>query len=57
MGEPACHRHDHHGRYPDNPIARESVAEFVELMKCIYLRVADGRSELVSSSRVPAATV
>jgi len=43
--------------YPDNPIARESVAEFVELMKCIYLRVADGRSELVSSSRVPAATV
>lgn len=43
--------------YPDNPIARESVAEFVELMKCIYLRVADGRSELVSSSRVPIATV
>jgi hypothetical protein len=43
--------------YPDNPIARESVAEFVELMKCIYLRVADGRSELVSSSRVSVATV
>jgi hypothetical protein len=43
--------------YPDNPIARESVAEFVELMKCIYLRVADGRSELVSSSRLPVATV
>jgi hypothetical protein len=43
--------------YPDNPIARESVAEFVELMKCIYLRVADGRSELVSASRVSAATV
>ncbi|MGY4708719.1 condensation domain-containing protein [Mycolicibacterium sp. CBM1] len=43
--------------YPDNPIARESVAEFVEHMKCVYLRVADGRSELVSSPRLPKATV
>lgn len=43
--------------YPDNPIARESVAEFVEQMKCIYLRVAEGRSELVSSARLPKATV
>ncbi|TGD90465.1 acyltransferase [Mycolicibacterium sp. CH28] len=43
--------------YPDNPIARESVAQFVEQMKCIYLRVADGRSELVSSPRLRKATV
>lgn len=26
--------------YPDNPVARESVARYVELMKCVYLRVA-----------------
>lgn len=43
--------------YPDNPIARESVAEFVEQMKCAYLRVADGRAESLSSPRLPKATV
>jgi hypothetical protein len=43
--------------YPDNPIARESVAEFVEQMKCIYLRVAEGRAESLSSPRLPKATV
>ncbi|WP_328355660.1 condensation domain-containing protein [Mycobacterium sp. NBC_00419] len=43
--------------YPDNPIARESIAEFVEQMKCTYLRVADGRAESLSSPRIPKATV
>jgi len=38
--------------FPDNPIARESVAQYVELMKCTYLRVAEGRAEAVSSPRL-----
>jgi hypothetical protein len=29
--------------YPDNPIARESTARFVEAMKSVFLEVADGR--------------
>jgi hypothetical protein len=43
--------------YPDNSVARESVAQLVEQMKCIYLRVADGRAESASSPRLPKAAV
>ena len=43
--------------YPDNPVARESIAEFVEQMKCTFLRVADGRADSMSSPRLPKATV
>lgn len=30
--------------FPDNPVAHESVARYVEAMKSVYVRVADGRS-------------
>lgn len=43
--------------YPDNPVARESVAQYVDLMKMVYLRTADGRADSLSSPRVPKATV
>lgn len=43
--------------YPDNAIARESVAQYVGVMKMVYLRAADGRADSVSSSRIPKATV
>ena len=43
--------------YPDNPIARESVAQYVDLMKMVYLRTAEGRADSLSSPRIPRATV
>jgi hypothetical protein len=43
--------------YPDNAIARESVAQYVDLMKMVYLRAAEGRPDSVSSPRIPKATV
>jgi len=29
--------------FPNNPVARESVTRYVDTMKAVYLRVADGR--------------
>lgn len=43
--------------YPDNAIARESVAQYVHLMKMVCLRAAEGRADSVSSPRIPKATV
>lgn len=43
--------------YPDNPIARESVAQYVDLMKMVFLRVAEGRADSVTSPRIPKASV
>lgn len=43
--------------YPDNPVARESVAQYVDLMKMLYLRAAAGRADAMSSPRIPRATV
>lgn len=42
--------------YPDNPQARESVAQYVDLMKMVYLRAAEGRADSLSSPRIPKAT-
>ena len=43
--------------YPDNADARESVAQYVDLMKMVYLRAAEGRADTLSSPRIPKATV
>jgi mycolipenoyl-CoA---2-(long-chain-fatty acyl)-trehalose mycolipenoyltransferase / long-chain-acyl-CoA---trehalose acyltransferase len=43
--------------YPDNAVARESVAQYVDMMKVVYLRAAEGRADSVSSPRIPKATV
>ncbi|MGV0993357.1 MAG: condensation domain-containing protein [Mycobacterium sp.] len=43
--------------YPDNADARESVAQYVDLMKMVYLRAAEGRADSVSSPRIPKARV
>jgi hypothetical protein len=43
--------------YPDNPIARESVAQYVDLMKMVFLRAAEGRADSVTSPRIPKASV
>ena len=43
--------------YPDNPVARESVAQYVDLMKMLFLRAAEGRIDSASSARIPKATV
>jgi hypothetical protein len=43
--------------YPDNPIARESVAQYVNLMKMVFLRAAEGRADSVTSPRIPKASV
>jgi hypothetical protein len=32
--------------FPNNPIARESVTRYVEAMKSVYVRIAEGRGEL-----------
>ena len=42
--------------YPDNAIARESVAQYVDMMKMVFLRAADGRADSVSSPRIPRVT-
>lgn len=36
--------------YPDNPIARESVAQFVDAMKMVFLRAAEGRADSLTGS-------
>lgn len=43
--------------YPDNATARESVAQFVDAMKIVFLRVAEGRADSLSSPRIPRAVV
>lgn len=43
--------------YPDNPIARESVSRYLEVMKMAYLRAAQGRADELSSPRIPRAAV
>lgn len=43
--------------YPDNPEARESVAQYVDVMKMNYLRVAEGRADALSSPHLPKASV
>ena len=43
--------------YPDNPVARESVAQYVDVMKMMYLRAAEGRADAMSSPRIPKAAV
>ena len=43
--------------YPDNPVARESVAQYVDFMKMVYLRAAEGRADTLSSPRIPKAKV
>ena len=42
--------------YPDNADARESVAQYVDLMKMVYLRAAEGRADSMSSPHIPKAT-
>ena len=39
--------------FPDNPIARESVTRYVEALKSVFVRVAEGRdpSHFCASSR------
>lgn len=43
--------------YPDNPVARESVAQYVDLMKMVFLRTAEGRPDSMSTPHIPRATV
>ncbi len=42
--------------YPDNASARESVAQYVDQMKVVFLRAAQGRADSLSSPRIPMAT-
>jgi 2-O-sulfo trehalose long-chain-acyltransferase len=37
--------------FPDNPIAGESVAQYIAAMKSVYVRVADGRPTRVCALR------
>jgi hypothetical protein len=32
--------------FPNNPIARESVARYLEAMKSVFVRVVEGRGEM-----------
>jgi hypothetical protein len=32
--------------FPNNPIARESVVRYLEAMKSVFVRVAEGRGEM-----------
>lgn len=43
--------------YPDNPIARESVAHYLDQMKMVFLRAAQGRADFLLSPRIPKVTV
>ena len=43
--------------YPDNQVARDSVNQYVDLMKMFYLRVAEGRADSMSSPHIPKAKV
>ena len=39
--------------FPNNPVARESVARYLAAMKSVYVRVADGRRSGTSAQRRP----
>jgi hypothetical protein len=39
--------------FPDNPIARESVSRYLETMKSVYVRIADGRCEMARTGAAP----
>ena len=41
--------------YPDNPVARESVAQYLGALKMVFLRAAEGRADTLSSPRIPRA--
>ena len=43
--------------YPDNAVARESVAQYVDFMKMVCLRAADGRPDSLSTPHIPRAAV
>lgn len=36
--------------FPNNPIARESVTRFIEAMKAVFVRVAEGRGEMAPAA-------
>ncbi|MCT7657374.1 condensation domain-containing protein [Mycobacterium deserti] len=36
--------------FPNNPIARESVTRYIEAMKAVFVRVAEGREEMAPAS-------
>ncbi|WP_029107613.1 condensation domain-containing protein [Mycobacterium sp. URHD0025] len=38
--------------FPGNPLARKSVGEFIEAMKSVYIRVADGRQSTAYAQNV-----
>lgn len=38
--------------YPDNPIARESVTRYIEAMKSVYVRVAEGHGEVAPAANL-----
>jgi mycolipenoyl-CoA---2-(long-chain-fatty acyl)-trehalose mycolipenoyltransferase / long-chain-acyl-CoA---trehalose acyltransferase len=38
--------------FPDNPIARDSVTRYVEAMKSVCLRVAEGRGEMATVTNI-----
>ena len=38
--------------FPNNPIARESVIRYLEAMKAVYARVAEGRGEMAMAELV-----
>ena len=38
--------------FPDNPIAHDSVARYLEAMKFVFLRAAEGRGEIVNSLNI-----
>jgi hypothetical protein len=40
--------------FPDNPIARESAAQYIEALKAVFLEIADGR---YASAALAGATV
>ncbi|MGV0660690.1 condensation domain-containing protein, partial [Mycolicibacterium pulveris] len=42
--------------FPNNPIARESVTRYVDAMKAMFVRVADGRGELAASPELVGVT-
>jgi hypothetical protein len=36
--------------FPNNPIARESVTRYIEAMKAVFVRVAEGRGEMAPAA-------
>ena len=38
--------------FPDNPVARESVSRYVELVKSVFVAVAEGRDDILCAPEV-----